>query len=135
MSGMSNGTCSYSLRWTDGDGRVMSPASLSVLFPYCACSSGVLSVPAGASSGAEIDLVLPGSWTNLTAFVVENQSGQELGMAYGGNFAPSLPAGGMFAFAFPAAVSVSGRAITGWRFFLTQNQSAEAGVNYWAWGS
>lgn len=125
----------WCLQWTDPDGQIMTTPQKTVSIPYTLCLEGVANVPAGAVSGSEIDIVLPG-FTQLTGFVFENETGQELGTAWTGQFAPSVAPGGADIFLDPVQISNSGRMINGWRFFLTQNQPSPSpgGLRFWALG-
>jgi hypothetical protein len=87
----------------------------------------------GTAQGAELDISFPNIGTAATFVYVENKSGQELGMAWGGNFYPDLPNGGVILLMFPEA-PVQG-VMTGFRFFLRQAQTTVGQVNFVVGGS
>jgi hypothetical protein len=119
--------------WTDGEGNLLKPAAVNILSPYDIPFDGTIPVRAGATAGTEVDLTLPGLGTGATILFLANHTGQELGMAWGGNFAPNLPDKGVIVHAYPA-LPAAGQ-ITGFRFFLTQTQIANGFIAYFAGGS
>src|SRR5277367_4170706 len=108
----------FSFKWTDGDGDALTVKGKTLVFPGTLLLRGSLSIPAGLSSGTEVDLLLPGLVQGVSFMYLENMSGQELNMAWGGNFYPHLPDQGVMLYMFPVAPAAG--AVTGWRFFLTQ---------------
>ena len=127
------------MTWSDPDGLLVKSNTIATTMTYAMCVDSVLPIPAGTASGTEIDLPLAGITQGLTGLRLQNMSGQELGMAYGGNFSWSLPPGGSIVLAFSTPVSSSGRAITvanTIRFFTTavQPSPSPGGVNYWFMG-
>lgn len=81
----------------------------------------------GAASGTEIDIAFPGIAAASLVFI-ENKTGQELNMAWGGNWFPHLPDGGAVAFLFPKTPETGG--VSALRFMLTQAQVGEGHINY-----
>lgn len=130
---MPNASVGYQVGWADPHGRVQQIPVTSVSVPYMSAPTGVIPILANSPAGTEVDLPLLGILTAATFLLVENTSGQELNMAWGGNWAPHLPPGGMFMFSFPTAPS-SGQ-ITSWRFFTTMETTVRTGINFWALGA
>lgn len=121
------------MQWVDGAGNTLSTAAQSITCPGAVIVSGALPFPAGTAQGAEIDLPITGILTAATCLYIANRTGQELGMAWGGSFMPSLPPGGTIGWAFPESPTT--RPITSLRFFLTEQQAAYGFVSYWAGGA
>lgn len=123
------GKCS----WTDADGNPVTPAATAVSCPYCVAIAGHLPIPDGTPAGVEFDIPFTGIASACSLLRIENITGQELGMAWGGNFMPSLPPGGLLFWAFP--VAVMSRPITSLRFFTTAPQSGVGKIVYSAMGT
>jgi len=123
---------SGSYSWVDADGNAMKAIATKLAScQYNVQLVGQLPVPTGLVLGAELDIPFTG--LSAASFVyIENQSGQELGMAWGGNFSPNLPNGGMLCYAFPTAPVAGG--ISSLRFFLTAPTTAPGLIMYAAFG-
>jgi hypothetical protein len=128
---MSQATVKYS--WTDSDGSTYNPAPHNITCPCTVGISGAIPVPAGTPSGTEFDVPFTGIASAATMVFIENKTGQELGAAWGGNFAPNLAPGGILFYAHPAPVGAG--KVTSLRFFLTQTQAADGQILYAACGS
>jgi hypothetical protein len=126
---------SFSFTWTDLDGNVISPAPRGVAPPYSVSLYGSLPIPAGTASGTEVDIPFTGIAAGATHVAIENKTGQELGMAWGGNFMPSLPPGALVQWTLPSQVQQSGRSVTSLRFFLTETQPVLGHIVYQAVGA
>jgi hypothetical protein len=124
----------FSFKWTDADGNAFSAKGRTIQFPGTLLLHGSLPIPAGLSAGAEVDLPFLGIADGASFIYLENAAGQELGMAWGGNFYPHLPNEGVMMYMFPNAVSPAG-AVTSWRFFLTQAQAEVGYVNFAVFGT
>ena len=118
----------FSYEWTDADGNVFKPVARTTMIPYSTAVKGEIPIPAGTAEGAEVDLTLPNITTACTLVIIENLSGQDLGMAWGGNFSPDLGIGATMLYACPAPPSQGG--ITGLRFFLRQAQVVDGLIAY-----
>jgi hypothetical protein len=119
---------SFNCSWTDADGNVIRPATRTVQCPYSLCIQSALPIAQGLPAGTELDIPFTGMIQSSTLMIIQNFSGQELGMAWGGNFSPNLPAGGLLIRAFPAPPTSN--PILGLRFFLTEIQATAGKVNY-----
>src|ERR1700729_3182407 len=112
----------YNLSWLNPvDGSVVPTKPRTIECPYTIVVSGQMRVLAGTGPGVEVDVPFQGITQATTLAVIKNQTGQELIMAWQGNWLPNLPNGGTFIHAFP--VPVTAGCITGFRFFLTETQA------------
>ena len=117
-----------SFTWTDNDGNIFKPNTLTILPAYTTFTVGSLPVPDQTPAGTEIDLTPPGI-TNGTSLVwIENKTGQDLNMAWNGNWFPHLAAGGLLLHVAPTAPAAG--VIIGLRFMLTQIQSGIGSIYY-----
>jgi|SRR5208337_961048 len=130
---MLNAVLTWTLSWVDGDGNTVKPPAKSVACPYLVSNAGEIPVPAATPQGTEIDMPFTGIGAAATCVYVENLTGQELGMAWGGNFMPNIPAGGALLFAHPRAVGAG--PIVALRFFLTRVQAAPGTINFLVFGT
>jgi hypothetical protein len=132
---MSAPTCqaAFSFRWTDADGNPYVSKGRTMQFPGTLVLHGSLPVPAGLEAGAEVDLPFLGISDGASFCYLENETGQELNMAWGGNFFPHFPNDGVMLFMFPT-VPASGQ-IQSWRFILTQAQAQAGVVNFAVFGT
>jgi hypothetical protein len=121
-------TCSYDFTWTDPDGNIVTPKIRTVSCPYSINLAGEIPVLAGTAEGVEVDIPFTGLTKAASLICVENMTGQELGMAWGGNFMPNLPAGGMMLHAFPSCPAAG--PILSLRFFLTGVQAQDGKISY-----
>jgi|ERR1700722_751065 len=120
-------------QWTTADGNPRNFAPKLGACPFNIPLESTMPVPAGTAQGTEIDISFPGIRTAATFIYICNMSGQELGMAWGGNFMPSLPPNGILCYALPQAPNAG--VITSLRFFLTQVQAADGAIAYAVFGS
>jgi hypothetical protein len=130
---MPNGVFECKWHYLDADGNAIMPAAKVVSIPYTTVANMVMWVRGGTAQGAEVDATFPGLVAAGTLIVVENETSQELNMAWGGNFFPHIPPGGVIIFAYPAAPAAG--QITGLRFFTTQAQLADEKVVFTVLGS
>jgi len=121
------------MQWTDGDGNPVKPATKAVTIPYTVAVEGEIEVAANTAQGVEVDVPFEGIGTVATGVYVENLTGQELGMAWGGNFMPNIAPGGVLLVAHPKAVAAG--QILALRFFLTKAQVGPGLINYIAFGT
>jgi hypothetical protein len=117
----------------DADGNVVRPKPRIIASPYTISLEGQLPFPDGTPAGTEIDLPFTGLTVAATLLIIENQTGQELGMAWGGNFSPNFPNKGTIIWAFPAAPAT--RPILSLRFWTTVPQVGLGMVPYTVLGS
>lgn len=121
------------LCWADANGNVIKPAAQAVMCPYDVALTGHIPVPDGTASGTEFDVPFTGLSKAATLICIQNATHQELNCAWGGNWAPHLPDGGLQIWAHPVPV-VEG-AITSLRFMLTQQQVGAGRIIYTVLGS
>lgn len=124
--------------WTDSEGNnytgtPFAGASGGMMMAGNVVNCGYLLIPDQSAQGAEFDLPFQGVAQGATYVMIANQSGQELNMAWGGNWFPHLPAGGLLLWAFPAIPQ--GGQITSLRFMLTQAQNGLGKIKYIYCGS
>ena len=123
----------FASRWTDAQGNFVGKASRTLQSQLSVVLDSSMPVPVGTAAGAEIDIAFPGIVTAASYVLIENQSGQELGMAWTGNFLPSIPDGGMVLWYLPTTPSQ--RQILSLRFFLTQDQVSPGSILYTVCGA
>jgi hypothetical protein len=114
--------------YTDADGNIIRPAAKNIVCTYAVSVSGSIPVPAGTPQGAEVDLPFTGLAEDACFVYVHNTTGQELGMAWLGNYMPNLPADGVLWMPQPS-YRAAGK-IPALRFFLTQQQAQEGSIVY-----
>ena len=119
--------------YTDVDGLVVNPKPISISVPYTTSLIGALQVQPGTAAGTEIDLPMLGINQDATYIQIQNETGQELNMAWGGNWEFHLAPGGIFVRSNPAPVLAG--SITAWRFLLTQTQVALGAIIFHVLGS
>lgn len=131
-------TFQHTMSWRDPEGNITNGLPIVTSVPYEQCFDNMLPVPGGTPAGTEIDLPFPGILQDITCLRVINQTGQELGMAFGGNYDLSLPVGAMQIFTFPVPVVGSNRYIgaSGVRFWTTviQPTPSPGCIHYLAFG-
>src|SRR5271166_3021653 len=103
MSNTATGICR--LMFTDVDGQVLNPKPIQTSIPYMLVLIGKLPIPAGTPANTEIDLPMLGITQDATYVCIQNESGQPLGVAYGGNWMPAIPDGGMYCKTSPAPIT------------------------------
>jgi hypothetical protein len=128
-----NSTLTFACTWEDADGNPIHPKPRTIQIPCTVGAQGAIPVPPGTASGTEVDVPFPGILSAATLVVIENETGQELNVAWGGNWAPHLPAGATLIYAMPAVPAAG--AITSLRFMLTQQQVGAGLINYTVLGS
>ena len=126
-------THTHATKWLDAQGNPVAKATQVINAPCSVALDGILPVAAGTAQGTEIDLPMLGIVQAATFVTVQNQTGQELEMAWGGNWLPNIPPGGLLRWAFPVAPSAN--VITSLRFMLTQEQGAAGSILYTVCGS
>lgn len=120
--------CAAVFSWTDDEGNSYKGGSGDFMCPGNSVTSGYLIVPDGSAAGTEFDLPFPSVLNAATYIFLLNKTGQDLNMAWGGNWFPHLAAGGMLLFASPTAPTAGG--ITSLRFMLTKGQSGIGKLKY-----
>jgi hypothetical protein len=130
---VNNASLHFGAEWSDDDSNVIHRAMRTILCPFAVAVEGSLPIPVGTAQGIEIDLPFEGVAVAATFILIENHTGQELGMAWGGNFSPNLPDGGVLIRAFPVAPAAG--FITALRFWLTKAQTAPGKIVYLFGGS
>lgn len=130
---LQNATLSFVLNYEDADGRPLRMASQPITIPYKNACQGAIPVPQGSAQGTEVDVPMVGLPTGATLVLIENQTGQELNAAWGGNWMPHLGVGGVELYVNPTVPQAGD--ITQLRFMLTGAQVADGAINFWAFGS
>jgi hypothetical protein len=130
---MNNAQLKYSYSWVDANSNALVVPQQVINMPYKVSAKGAILVPDGAASGAEFDVPFTGAGQGAVCVMLWNLTGQELNAAWGGNFAPHVPPGGMVAFTFPLLPAAG--LVTGYRFFLTQTQVGEGRIAYFFAGN
>ena len=115
-------------QWSDPDGTIYKPKATLIECPYTVPLVSMLPVPDGAAAGTEYDLPSCGIMTGASFVWVRNWVGQELSMAWGGNWLPHLPNGGIVVWA--ASQLAAAGTIISLRFMLTQTQVGPGAIHY-----
>lgn len=121
--------------WTDILGNTFHPKPDSAIAGNGAVSmTGALPVnPAPAGTEVDLNFAPMGITSGIVFLWLENRTGQELNMAWQGNWFPHLPPGGRLIWAFP--VEAAAGQITAMRFMLTQDQSSLGYIKFMVVGS
>lgn len=120
-------TVSLVLSWVDADGTPYIDPPRKITCPGMPLK-GCIDVPAGTVSGTEFDIPFTGQTKGASFVLVENETGQELNAAWGGEFQPHMAASGWIMYAGPG-IPASG-SITALRFMLTQQQASSGKLSY-----
>ena len=130
---MQNAALSYNYMWQDPNGNPIKLPVQALQMAYTVAAQGAVSVADGTDAGTEIDIPFLGLAQSAVCAMIWNLTGQELNCAWGGNWAPHIPPGGMLAYAFPVAPTAG--VITSLRFMLTQKQVGAGRIGYFFAGS
>jgi hypothetical protein len=122
------GTYAGNFSWSDAAGNVIKPKAVSIPFNYAVAITGSLPVPDETPAGTEVDVPFVGLSQGASFVWMQNSTGQDLNMAWGGNWMPFLAAGGVLLWVAPQLAS-AGR-ITSLRFMLTQAQQGPGCIIY-----
>jgi hypothetical protein len=106
--------------WVDDDGNPIKGNDIQVVANYTIASVGSVPIPNGTVAGVEFDMPLAGMPGGGALIWIRNKTGQELNMAWGGNWFPHLAVDGTLIWAAPSPPLAG--AITSLRFMTTAVQ-------------